>query len=542
MAHLHSVYDTDPHFQIDGVTRSVKNASSTKTVLIQHDHNSERFTFEIPRMVDGHDMSTCNVVQIHYINIDSTDKSKQYSGIYEVEDLQISPDSNDVVICSWLISANATQYVGNLSFVVRFACTSDYSIDYAWNTAIHSNVYVSKGICNSDVVAEEYADILEHWKKELIESGGVTDDRIEEVLEKYISENGIPGGGLTANAQKLLVTILRNAVYSSNQSTNITLLEKELGKTTVEDDENDDPSTETVYTIAYSTQNVTSSNNDITIVENAAYTATLTADDGYTLDSVTVTMGGVDVTADVYADGVISISAVTGNVEIVASAVGSGTGDDSGDTSDVELLTDGLVDYFDFRNSDGLVGNSSTGYKCASTIGDGCLFSWYAVNGGDNYGVPGLYGTYDRNGGVSGTAMGQNLTVCTLSYRGAATNGFCWNNYVGAGNYLVVLNQQYIDTSGNKQSIERKLISGNAGYNAIIMSISPEKMCVYINGELKEEILTSQLTNFASWPTKVAVGSGYSSSNGVALAIYDRTLTEVEVVEVSEYFKTLEVV
>ena len=167
MAHLHSVYDTDPHFQIDDVTRLVKNASSTKTVLIQHDHNSERFTFEIPRMIDGHDMSTCDVVQIHYINIDSSDRTKQYSGIYEVEDLQISPNGDDVVICSWLISANATQYVGNLSFVVRFACTTDGEIDYAWNTAIHSNVYVSKGICNSEVVAEEYADILEQWRQEL---------------------------------------------------------------------------------------------------------------------------------------------------------------------------------------------------------------------------------------------------------------------------------------------------------------------------------------------------------------------------------------
>ena len=189
MAHLHSVYDTDPHFQIDGVTRSVKNASSTKTVLIQHDHNSERFTFEIPRMIDGHDMSTCNVVQIHYINIDSTDKSKQYSGIYEVEDLQISPDSNDVVICSWLISANATQYVGNLSFVVRFACTSDYSIDYAWNTAIHSNVYVSKGICNSDVVVETYADILEQWRDELFNGTGSSVGNVD--LSGYVkSVNG----------------------------------------------------------------------------------------------------------------------------------------------------------------------------------------------------------------------------------------------------------------------------------------------------------------------------------------------------------------
>lgn len=172
MAHKHSVYDTDTHFQIDGVTRSVRNVSSTKTMLVQHDHNSERFTFEIPRRVDGHDMSACNVVQVHYNNIDSGMVGQQYSGIYEVNDLQISPDSNDVVICSWLVSANATQYVGQLPFILRFACVStDGTIEYAWNTAIHSGVSVVSGICNSEVVAEEYADILEQWKQELIAAG-----------------------------------------------------------------------------------------------------------------------------------------------------------------------------------------------------------------------------------------------------------------------------------------------------------------------------------------------------------------------------------
>lgn len=177
MAHKHSVYDTDTHLEIDGVTRVVKNASQTKTKLIQHDHNSERFTFEIPRYVDGHDMSICNVVQVHYTNTDSVDKTKQYLGIYEVDDLQISPESDDVVICSWLVSGNATQYVGSLSFVVRFSCVADDgTIDYAWNTAVHTGVSVSTGIYNSDVIAEEYQDVLAQLGKriEALEKGANT--------------------------------------------------------------------------------------------------------------------------------------------------------------------------------------------------------------------------------------------------------------------------------------------------------------------------------------------------------------------------------
>lgn len=189
MAHIHKVYDNDVHFKIDAVTRAVKNASETKVMIVQHDHNSERFTFEIPRIVDGHDMSTCNVVQVHYINIDSTNKHIKYTGIYEVDDLQVSPDDDGIVICSWLISGNATQCVGKLSFIVRFVCSTDGNVDYAWNTAVHSNVFVTAGIYNGQAVVEEYADVLEQWKQELIDSGGVSDEKIAQVVEEYMAEN-----------------------------------------------------------------------------------------------------------------------------------------------------------------------------------------------------------------------------------------------------------------------------------------------------------------------------------------------------------------
>ena len=169
--HSKNVRDTDKHFIIDGNTRTVTNASETTNLLIQHDHNSERFTFELPRYIDGHDMSSCNVVQVHYINIDSVTQQRYY-GVYEIDDMQIDPQNNDVVTCSWLISANATRYVGNLSFVLRFACVADDGmIEYAWNTAKHTNVNVTEGIYNGVAVASEYADILEQWKQELIAAG-----------------------------------------------------------------------------------------------------------------------------------------------------------------------------------------------------------------------------------------------------------------------------------------------------------------------------------------------------------------------------------
>ena len=81
MAHLHSVYDTDAHFKIDPITKVITNMATQKVKLMQFDKGSERFTFEIPRFVEGHDMTLCNKVKIHYNNIDATTKeqNKKYN-------------------------------------------------------------------------------------------------------------------------------------------------------------------------------------------------------------------------------------------------------------------------------------------------------------------------------------------------------------------------------------------------------------------------------------------------------------------------------
>jgi hypothetical protein len=183
MAHTHGVYDGDTHFEIDPITRRIKNTTG-KVILMQNDHNSERFTFEMQRTNDGHDMSLCNKVEVHYINIDAKTK-EQTSGVYPVEDLQISEASDDVIICSWLISQNATKYAGTLSFVVRFACVTDGIIDYQWFTDIHKGISVCESISNGEAVLEEYADILAQWEERI--TALENDDFTGSLVVKYNS-------------------------------------------------------------------------------------------------------------------------------------------------------------------------------------------------------------------------------------------------------------------------------------------------------------------------------------------------------------------
>lgn len=164
--HQHQVYDTDNHFVIDPITKEIINQSE-KMKLMLGDHNSERFTFEIPRYIDGHDMTLCDKIEIHYINIDSKTKESN-KDVYIVDDMQLSPNGEDVVVFSWLISSNATKLAGTLNFRITFKCISEPSIiDYQMSTEIFKGITVSDGISNGEAVIEEYSDVLEQWKQEL---------------------------------------------------------------------------------------------------------------------------------------------------------------------------------------------------------------------------------------------------------------------------------------------------------------------------------------------------------------------------------------
>jgi hypothetical protein len=109
-------------------------------------------------------MSLCNSVQVHFLNVNPQTKEKR-DGFYVVDDLQISPEDENVVICSWLIAKSATQLEGKLNFLIRFSCVADDgTIEFVWNTAIYTDIAVSSGIYNGDADDEEYIDILKQWE------------------------------------------------------------------------------------------------------------------------------------------------------------------------------------------------------------------------------------------------------------------------------------------------------------------------------------------------------------------------------------------
>ena len=204
MPHKHLIVDMDRYFSIDPYTRVVTHESVAALTLIQYDHNSERYTFELPRYVEGHDMLKCNQVRVHYMNI-STNGKERNNDVYEVVDLQLDPEDENYVLCTWLISQNATQLIGSLSFLIHYACVIDGRVHYSWHTAIFSGIKVGEGLDNTDCVLDRYSDILELWKTDLIEAGifaaeVAASEAAEKVVDKISASINRINGELTLPA------------------------------------------------------------------------------------------------------------------------------------------------------------------------------------------------------------------------------------------------------------------------------------------------------------------------------------------------------
>lgn len=76
------------------------------------------------------------------------------------------------------------------------------------------------------------------------------------------------------------------------------------------------PPATTKYTITNNLSYATNSNSATSIEENSPYNANITANSNYRIKTVTVTMGGVNITNTAYSNGRINISSVTGNIVI----------------------------------------------------------------------------------------------------------------------------------------------------------------------------------------------------------------------------------
>ena len=346
---------------------------------------------------------------------------------------------------------------------------------------------------------------------------------------------------LTADQVSALDAMFRVCAYTADATAVYAAFKKAFVTTEVGDDEQPIALDTVYFNITNELVNTMNNNSAKTVAENASYYATVAVADGYTLDSITVTMGGEDITADVYANGAIVIPNVTGDIKIVAIATVIAT--------DAELVANGLLAFFDFRsatyNNDGNGGTTTI----AATQGNGQLFAW-AKNCVEVQDKRGIHFANSRNhaysqaGNTTATDVGTSFTLVMLTYGHVMAQGFLYANTGAKWSFK----PQYKNASGGTAYAEQK---NGSLFNAD--SCDDYNFCVYrVDGNILTEIMDTSVATydggdidgFASWQTTVDAQVQNATVDGhycTAAAIYNRALTDVEIEEVRAFMKTLEV-
>lgn len=368
---------------------------------------------------------------------------------------------------------------------------------------------------------------------------GTTDEiplipsQYEEVMAR-LDELEQNGGGLTDTASALLISILRNGVYTTDQSANITALEAALASSGGGSGDGDSGETEKTLTsisATYSGGDVAAGTAlaDLTgVVVTAHYSdgtsATVT---GYTL-SGTIAEGSNTITVSY--GGKTTTFTVTGTAS----------------SGNAELNTDGLLGFFDLRNKAAGSGNGSTGYYDVATVGDGRLYSWQVSPAGNEYGAYLIGKTFCVGASFTAHDFGTEYTwifkaYCDKQYTLPGETAHMAFN----GNMGNTIAPKYNTSDGATNATSQVHGKVPAGYHTVAIKVSASKFYFYVDAELFAEWDGADIDGFVSWYSKVITREIFTSGQTVlvyaAMAFYDRALTEVEIVEMNEYLKTLEV-
>ena len=178
------------------------------------------------------------------------------------------------------------------------------------------------------------------------------------------------------------------------------------------------------YTVTRNLTNVASSNTANSIAENASYTTTLSPTGGYKkLGAITVTMGGVDISASAVSGSTITIAKVTGDIVITCAAVITNIIDTIGISANTRLST---------SSGDN---RTKSGYATIGANKDAA--SLIHLTAGDTLRVKGVSLPASNDSYSAIVFYNASGTFITSTY---LHNGLTWNNltFKNSGNNVVI--------------------------------------------------------------------------------------------------------
>lgn len=558
-----TVIDGIPYCVIDPDDRTIAVPESEKFFGVTNDKDVERRYFICPKVVgDNIDLSQHQIYVAYAYASNETTIPEINDGLYNCEDVEVSGDN---ITFSWKLSDNVFAMAGFIVFKVMAKKMDGNILKTKWNT-LPAYGTVLMTLPDGTQIESQYPDILTQIldRLDILEhgSGGGTVDpeQIKQAVNGYLEEN--PPSGMTAEQEQQLeqnttdVADLKGALEQIESggwsSTQIDLFEAFTNViaytspdansivssliSSLRSGSSDTP--EGSFSIIYVLSNVTSSSKDNSIKSGEPYNTTLTANPGYELNSVIVKMGGSDITSTAYSDGEITISAVTGNIVITASAVQS--------SASGQLPQDSLVAYFDFRNATPEI-NAQQGFtKFNANQGNGCLFTWSAsaFTSSDDYGVKNMIRAlmFDKDGGTNQSELGTSFSMLFKGYD-LINGAFVSNDHARVSSVAAFSSAPKYNTSSSQVQVGAVGVGDmrETSYIDVYFVVDSSSFKLYINGKLAKTYNGTDYEGFVSWYSKVATMVFGNGNYQTALALYEKALSEVEIVEALEFFKTLEV-
>ena len=272
------------------------------------------------------------------------------------------------------------------------------------------------------------------------------------------------------------------------------------------------------YTITNTLTKATNSNNVTEIEENQPYTATITPNEGYKIDTVTIAMGGNDITSTVYNEGNINISKVTGNVIINVNAIEISTPPTPTPTGNP--LTNLIADI---QPTDYYLDKTDSFYKISDRVNNETIIAYpQQIEFNPFKTFPGgvfantltkIGTTFQGNtGGVSfiyeqpNSSAGNTVKAGKLSNMVRFVNEFqndTWNNYTSQANGIPYINTSDTSTAYTSESYYKthnNIKSTTGEWDRLIMTISLEsngEIKTYLNDELSSIIPAP--SDFKNW-------------------------------------------
>ena len=300
--------------------------------------NVKEATIDVPKMTFWNtDKKTSNMFVQLVINMSTNELISQYVTVQNATDYKITlnvikPKTKQYKTIEATL-LNEEKALFEIDLPDEFTDqVGDYSFEFEVSSKVDSN---DESITTSNGTYKVNGSILTNLNEETSSSPDLP------ILKQLIEQvKSLQGGDLTGYQKKSdnsLETTSKEVVGAINEvnsqfkdiannfklvsgnSNTIKLMfgTKELSSITINGGtvEPTPPAT-TKYTITNNLSHATNSNTTTSVEKNSSYSANITANSNYRIKTVTVTMGGVNITNTAYSNGRINISSVTGNVVI----------------------------------------------------------------------------------------------------------------------------------------------------------------------------------------------------------------------------------